>query len=68
MTEAAYRLKEIYGKKYDYTLLKQSEIEVNRELNDLQPDKSIRQKLTKAEQITQNKSEIIPKKTKTVEH
>ncbi len=68
MTEAAYRLKEIYGKKYDYTLLKRSETEVNRELNDLQPDKSIRQELTKAEQITQNKSAIIPKKTKTVEH
>ncbi len=68
MTEAAYRLKEIYGKKYDYTLLKRSETEVNRELNVLQQDKSIRQELTKAEQITQNKSEIIPKKTKTVEH
>ena len=68
MTEAAYRLKEIYGKKYDYTLLKRSETEVNRELNDLQQDKSIRQKLTKAEQIVQNKSAIIPKKTKTVEH
>lgn len=68
MTEAAYRLKEIYGKKYDYTLLKRSETEVNRELNDLQPDKSIRHKLTKTEQITQNKSAIIPQKTKTVEH
>ncbi len=68
MTEAVHRLKKIYGKKYNYTLLKQSETEVNRELNVLQPDKSIRQKLTKAEQITQNKSAIIPKKTKTVEH
>ena len=68
MTEAAHRLKKIYGKKYDNTLLKRSETEVNRELNDLQPKKSIRQKLTKAEQIAQNKSAIIPKKTKTVEH